>query len=193
MQTYTELIGNLAARLTRWGYFFATAESCTGGLIAASCTDVPGSSAWFRGGVVAYADEIKKNVLGVAPSALETQGAVSGPVVRGMALGVLDVCGSQVSVAVSGVAGPDGGTAVKPVGTVWIAVAAREADGVFSFETVERSGAFPGCERVAAGGRKTIVFAERHWFAGDRASVRNQTVARSLADAVRFLDAGRPA
>ncbi|GAB7022136.1 CinA family protein [Salidesulfovibrio brasiliensis] len=99
----------------------ATAESCTGGLIASTLTDVSGSSEWFRGGVVAYANEVKENILGVPQSELQTHGAVSEEVVKHMAMGVQKAVGANVSVAVSGIAGPTGGTPEKPVGTVWIA------------------------------------------------------------------------
>ena len=141
----------LGQRLTASGATLATAESCTGGLIAARCTDVPGSSAWFTGGVVAYANEVKRDVLGVGPDLLAAHGAVSEPVVRAMAAGVRRLTGTRLAVAVSGVAGPGGGTPGKPVGTVWVAV----ADG----ENVQ---------------------AARFRFSGDRAAVRNATVDAAL-------------
>ncbi len=137
----------LGQRLAALGATLATAESCTGGLIAARCTDVPGSSAWFTGGVVAYANDVKRDVLGVDPALLAAHGAVSEPVVRAMAAGVRRLTGARFAVAVSGVAGPDGGTPEKPVGTVWMAV----ADG----------------ENVQA-----LCFL----FSGDRAAVRTATV-----------------
>lgn len=99
----------------------AAAESCTGGLIASTLTDVSGSSQWFRGGVVAYANEVKETLLGVPREVLETHGAVSEEVVKHMAMGVQKATGATVSVAVSGIAGPGGGTPDKPVGTVWMA------------------------------------------------------------------------
>lgn len=102
-------------------HFLATAESCTGGLIASTLTDTPGSSEWFAGSVVAYANEVKSKLLGVPEATLEQHGAVSEPVVLAMAQGALKALGADVSVAVSGVAGPGGGTPEKPVGTVWIA------------------------------------------------------------------------
>nr|WP_321259613.1 CinA family protein [uncultured Pseudodesulfovibrio sp.] len=101
--------------------FLATAESCTGGLLASTLTDTPGSSEWFAGSVVAYSNEVKTNLLGVSPKILEEHGAVSEPVVLAMAQGVLKAVGAQVSVAISGIAGPSGGTPEKPVGTVWMA------------------------------------------------------------------------
>ncbi|MBN1767133.1 MAG: competence/damage-inducible protein A [Prolixibacteraceae bacterium] len=101
----------------------ATAESCTGGQIAHSITSVPGSSGWFKGSVVAYSNDIKTDVLKVNPNDIEKHGAVSEQVVRQMADGVRKLCNADYAVATSGVAGPDGGTEEKPVGTVWIAVA----------------------------------------------------------------------
>ena len=118
------------------------AESCTGGWIAKACTDVPGSSQWFRGGVVAYANALKVAFLDVPEDLLAQHGAVSEPVVRAMAAGALARTGSTVAVAVSGVAGPDGGTADKPVGTVWLAWAWHEKDGSLRIET--RSERFAG-------------------------------------------------
>ena len=120
-----------------------TAESCTGGLIAALCTAVPGSSRWFAGGVVSYANSVKSGLLGVDPALLSAHGAVSGPVVEAMAKGALDALGVDACLAVSGVAGPDGGSADKPVGTVWIAAG------------------------LSAG-----IAARRHLFPGDRDEVR---------------------
>ena len=99
----------------------ATAESCTGGLLASTLTDTPGSSEWFAGSVVAYSNEVKARLLGVPPEVLERHGAVSEPVVLAMAEGVLKAVGAHVSVAISGVAGPGGGTPEKPVGMVWMA------------------------------------------------------------------------
>jgi nicotinamide-nucleotide amidase len=103
----------------------ATAESCTGGLVANRITDVPGSSAVFTYGFVTYANEAKRDVLGVPQDLLDTHGAVSEPVVRAMAEGALRVSGADIAVAVTGIAGPDGGTLEKPVGTVWLAWAAK--------------------------------------------------------------------
>jgi nicotinamide-nucleotide amidase len=119
-----------------------TAESCTGGWIAKACTDVAGSSRWFQGGVVAYSNLLKVAFLDVPEGLLERHGAVSEQVVRAMAAGALTRTGSTVAVAVSGVAGPDGGTADKPAGTVWLAWAWREQDG--SLRTETRRELYPG-------------------------------------------------
>ena len=119
-----------------------TAESCTGGWIAKACTDVAGSSRWFQGGVVAYSNHLKVAFLDVPEGLLERHGAVSEQVVRAMAAGALTRTGSTVAVAVSGVAGPDGGTADKPAGTVWLAWAWREQDG--SLRTETRRELYPG-------------------------------------------------
>jgi nicotinamide-nucleotide amidase len=108
----------------------ATAESCTGGYIAHLITSISGSSAYFKGSVVSYANEIKIDELGVSPTAIEKHGAVSQQVVEQMAEGVLKKFKVDYAVATSGVAGPTGGTAEKPVGTVWIAVANK--NGVVS-------------------------------------------------------------
>jgi PncC family amidohydrolase len=111
----------VVSALAASGRKLATAESCTGGLIATLITDVPGSSAVFRGGVIAYSDEVKAGVLGVPPEMLRDHGAVSGPVVEAMARSVRALAGADLAVAVSGVAGPGGGSPEKPVGTVWLA------------------------------------------------------------------------
>ena len=128
--------------LRRKGITIATAESCTGGEIAHMITSVPGSSAYFKGSVVAYANEVKVNVLGVQATDLEREGAVSETVVLQMAEGVKKLMHTDYAVSTSGVAGPDGGTPEKPVGTVWIGVATPDKTFarkfVFSF-TRERN------------------------------------------------------
>ena len=118
--TLQELVHNL---LTERGQTLATAESCTGGTIAARFTAIPGASAYFRCGVVSYSNEAKIGLLGVDPAALERFGAVSEQVARQMAEGVRRAADSDYAVATTGIAGPAGGSAGKPVGTVWIAVA----------------------------------------------------------------------
>jgi len=117
----TSLAQRVLELLTERGETLTTAESCTGGLIASTLTRVPGSSAGFHAGFVTYANHIKTSVLGVSPESLERHGAVSREVVIEMAEGALRRSGADYAVAVSGVAGPDGGTPDKPVGTVWIA------------------------------------------------------------------------
>lgn len=115
-----ELIGRL---LKEHGQTLATAESCTGGYIAHRITSVPGSSAYFWGSVVSYDNSVKMKQLGVSQETLDTVGAVSKETVEQMANGVIQLLGTNYGIATSGIAGPDGGTADKPVGTVWIAVA----------------------------------------------------------------------
>ena len=108
------------------GRRIATAESCTAGLLAARLTDRPGSSAYVAGGVVAYANEIKSGLLGVDPALIDQHGAVSAQVAEAMACGAIARFGADTAVAITGVAGPGGGTPDKPVGTVWFAVALRD-------------------------------------------------------------------
>ena len=147
----------VAARLTSSGLRLATAESCTGGWIAKACTDLPGSSRWFLGGSVAYANDLKHSALGVDPAELDRHGAVSEPVVRAMAAGILERAAADLAVAVSGIAGPDGGSPDKPVGTVWFAWARREAGGAPHVTTAVEK------------------------FPGDREAVRRLAVRRALA------------
>ena len=131
-----------------------TAESCTGGLIAASCTDLSGSSAWFERGFVTYSNAAKTDMLGVPAELIDRYGAVSEPVARAMALGALKHSLADCSVAVTGVAGPTGGSIEKPVGTVWLAWALRQS---------------PHCESVV------------HVLTGDRQTVRYATTALALS------------
>jgi nicotinamide-nucleotide amidase len=137
-----QLARSVGERLLARAGTLVTAESCTGGWIAKACTDVAGSSRWFQGGVVVYSNALKAALLGVSEGLLAQHGAVSEPVVRAMAAEVLARTDGTVAVAVSGVAGPDGGTADKPVGTVWLAWAWREQDG--SLRTETRRERFPG-------------------------------------------------
>ncbi len=113
----------LQARCLAAGLRVATAESCTGGLLAHLLTEVPGASGYFRGGVVAYANEAKVALCGVDPALIEAHGAVSAQVARAMAAGVRDRFGADLACAVTGIAGPEGGTAAKPVGLTYVAVA----------------------------------------------------------------------
>lgn len=137
----------------------ATAESCTGGWIAKILTDIPGSSAWFEGGVVAYAYEAKESLLGVSPQTLEQHGAVSQATAVEMVSGALARFGTGVAVAVTGIAGPTGGMPDKPVGTVWVAWKRR---GGYAHSEV--------CH-----------------FAGDRDAVRRRTVGHALQGIRRML------
>jgi nicotinamide-nucleotide amidase len=109
----------LAAALRDNGWMLATAESCTGGMIAAACTDLAGSSEWFERGFVTYSDEAKTELLGVDAALIKANGAVSEVVARAMAFGAVRHSRARVSVAVTGIAGPTGGSKDKPVGTVW--------------------------------------------------------------------------
>lgn len=120
-----ELARRLGVACTRRGVMVATAESCTGGLVAEAITRVPGSSAWFDRGFVTYSYAAKEELLGVDGAALAVHGAVSEPVAIAMVEGALARSAARVAVALTGVAGPGGGTPAKPVGTVWIAWAAR--------------------------------------------------------------------
>jgi nicotinamide-nucleotide amidase len=115
------LAREVGAALAREGLLLATAESCTGGWVAECITDVPGSSRWFDRGFVTYSNAAKSELLGVDPGLIQVHGAVSEAAVRAMAAGTLRRSRAQVAVAVSGVAGPSGGTPDKPVGTVWFA------------------------------------------------------------------------
>jgi len=144
------------AALGARGWTAATAESCTGGLIGALLTSHPGSSSVFRGGVVAYADEVKVAALGVPRATLADHGAVSGPVACAMALGARGRLGADAAVSVTGIAGPDGGSRSKPVGTVWIGLAtpagvtARRWRFESDREAVRRAAAMAALQALAA-------------------------------------------
>ena len=118
-----ELIHRIALLLIRRKERLGTAESCTGGLIAGACTELPGSSQWFERGVVSYSNEAKTALLGVPPGVIETHGAVSAEVAKHMARGLLAHAPVDWALAVTGIAGPTGGSEGKPVGTVWLALA----------------------------------------------------------------------
>ena len=145
-----ELAGQAGRALMAAGWRVATAESCTAGLLAARLTDQPGSSAYVAGAVVAYANEAKVDVLGVDPALIDAHGAVSQEVAEAMAAGALRRFGADTAVAITGIAGPGGGTAAKPVGTVWFCV--MLADGT----TVSRPVRLPG-ERADIRERSTTV------------------------------------
>jgi PncC family amidohydrolase len=148
----------IGALLRRLGWRLATAESCTGGLIAHRLTNVPGSSDYYLGGVIAYANELKMGLLGVRPTTLEQFGAVSRETVLEMAYGVRQRLGAQVGLSVSGIAGPGGGTDEKPVGLVWIGLSA------------------PGFEHPW-----------RYVWEGDRVQVKEQTAEEALRLLVEYL------
>lgn len=116
-----QLSQRLGEQLLQRNWRIATAESCTGGGVAAAITAIPGSSTWFEYGIVSYANAAKEKLLGVSSETLAREGAVSEAVVIEMARGVLALSGADIAVAISGVAGPGGGSAEKPVGTVWFA------------------------------------------------------------------------
>lgn len=118
-----ELAASVVAACLRGGFTVATAESCTGGLVADAITDVPGSSGCFRGGVVAYSDTLKATLLRVPEETLSSHGAVSAQVARAMAFGARERLGVELAVAITGIAGPGGGSSSKPVGLTYVAVA----------------------------------------------------------------------
>lgn len=147
----TELAARLGTDLKAAGQTVATAESCTGGGIAEALTRIAGSSAWFDRGWVTYSNKAKQQELRVSANVLRAQGAVSEAVVLAMAAAARQQAATDWAIAVSGIAGPDGGSAEKPVGTVWLAWAGPQGE-----------------------------MAECHVFAGDRDAVRQQTVVRAL-------------
>ena len=116
----------LSEKFWKEGLTLSTAECCTAGNIAAVITAIPGSSHFYKGGIIAYSDEVKINLLGVSPETLETKGAVSEETVVEMAKGAMKSMNSDCAVATSGIAGPTGGTPDKPVGTVWVAAIMKD-------------------------------------------------------------------
>jgi len=155
------LVRSLAAALTQRGWMLCSAESCTGGLIAAACTSLAGSSDWFERGIVSYSNDAKTALLGVAPSLIAAHGAVSAEIAEAMAEGALAQSPAQLAVAVTGIAGPGGATPGKPVGTVWMAIGLR-------------------------GHRVTSTLLQ---LQGDRAAVRRQTVEAALQALLATVDA----
>lgn len=129
-QQLAALASDVARRLLASNAQLVTAESCTGGWIAKLCTDIPGSSQWFDCGFVCYSDEAKARDLGVSPKLIDEDGAVSESVVRALAEGALARTKAVVASSISGIAGPEGGSAQKPVGTVWFALARRVESAV---------------------------------------------------------------
>lgn len=124
------LIAQIADALRARGLRLATAESCTGGLVAGACTHLAGSSDWFDRGFVTYSNEAKTEMLGVPHALIRDHGAVSEPVVRAMANGALQHSRAHVVLAITGIAGPGGGSAAKPVGTVWLGWGVRQRNQV---------------------------------------------------------------
>lgn len=166
MESVDRLAQELGKTCSALGIKIVTAESCTGGLIAGTLTDVPGASAWFDRGFVTYSNEAKKAMLGVREETLTEFGAVSKETAEEMALGAVAHSGAGAAVSVTGIAGPGGGTPEKPVGTV-------------CFGFAESVTGFPRCTTVV-----------KH-FDGDRASVRVQSVAFAIAELLRSLEALR--
>lgn len=154
------LAAQVGGLLKSHGLMLATAESCTGGGVAQAITEVAGSSAWFERGFVTYSNLSKQEMLGVSEATLIKYGAVSEAVVREMVAGALANSTAQVALAVSGIAGPDGGTPDKPVGTVWFAWGLKNAS----------------------------VYAQRHQIAGSRAEVRAHAVRIALQGVIDLLN-----
>lgn len=128
MQTLTQVAEQVGARLIQRGWWIGAAESCTGGLLISTLTDVPGSSRYVAGGIISYSNALKQALLGVSESTLLTYGAVSEPTAHEMALGALRRLNVDLALSVTGIAGPGGGTPEKPVGLVYIGVALRESN-----------------------------------------------------------------
>ncbi len=154
------LAAQVGELLKSHGLTLATAESCTGGGVAQAITEVAGSSAWFERGFVTYSNLAKQQMLGVSEATLKQHGAVSEAAVREMVAGALQHSAAQVALAVSGIAGPDGGTADKPVGTVWFAWGIKQGN----------------------------IHAQRHQLQGSRTEVRVQSVCIALQGVVNLLN-----
>jgi nicotinamide-nucleotide amidase len=162
LSAFEPAVRALADALLARRWMLATAESCTGGLIAAACTAVAGSSDWFEAGFVTYSNEAKQRQLGVPAAMLQRHGAVSDEVARAMVTGALSQSPAHLALAVTGIAGPTGAVAGKPVGTVWLAWGVRNGS----------------------------LHSERLQLPGDRAAVRGQTVARALQRALEQATSG---
>ncbi len=148
----TLLAKELGKVLTERRWKCVTAESCTGGGLSYWITSVPGSSEWFERGLVTYSNQAKEELLGVKKNTLKNFGAVSRETAQEMALGALQHCPADISVAITGIAGPDGGSVDKPVGLVWIATATKDGQ----------------------------VNAESYLFLGDRSAIREQAIVAAL-------------
>ncbi len=155
-------VERLAQQLQHKGWSLACAESCTGGLLAKSCTDISGSSRWFECAYVTYSNEAKSAMLGVPSALIEDCGAVSEEVAAAMVKGVLEKAGVDLAVSITGIAGPDGGTAEKPVGTVCFGFAAKDGE----------------------------IMSSRELFNGDRNHIRQQSVLFALDKLLIFIGSG---
>lgn len=162
-QELDELSSLLGRALSARGWMLATAESCTGGLLAGTVTAIPGSSVWFERGFVTYSNESKMELLGVAPATLASYGAVSEETALEMAAGAINHSHADVAIAITGIAGPDGGSTAKPIGTVWLAWQQRHANG---------------CAQ-----------AESHCFSGNRETVRRRAVTIALKRLIALAEA----
>ena len=155
-----KLATEVGAALKSHGMMLVTAESCTGGGVASAVTEIAGSSAWFDRGFVTYSNQAKMDMLGVSPSTLLRYGAVSEATVREMVAGALRHSQARIALAVSGIAGPGGGTTDKPVGTVWFAWGLKDG----------------------------VMFSRLHQLVGDRAEIRDQAVHIALSGVLELLD-----
>ncbi len=153
-----ELVTRIGSIFRESGMTLSSAESCTGGMVGMLLTSIPGSSEWFMGGVIAYSDSVKTDVLDISDSMIESEGAVSRETALAMATGIREITGSDFSISVTGVAGPGGGSLEKPVGTVWMAVCSSQS-----------------------------MSAEMKRFAGDRDVVRRQAADYLLENLYRLL------
>jgi nicotinamide-nucleotide amidase len=160
MSATQPLCEQIAILLQHQNWMLTTAESCTGGLIAAACTDLAGSSRWFERGFITYSNAAKSELLSIPQQVISENGAVSETVARAMATGAIANSKAQVSLSVTGVAGPGGGSADKPIGTVWF--------GWYIHANI---------------------YAECRHFPGDRSQVREATVLHSLTRLITFLSA----
>ncbi len=158
--TINHLVQQLSELLIERGWMIATVESCTGGMIAESITRMPGSSDWFERGFVTYSNDAKQELVGVSSESLHDHGAVSSAVAREMAVGGIQSSRADLAVSVTGVAGPDGGSEEKPVGTVWIAWADRNGK----------------------------VIDQEYLFSGDRQQVRLTSAQSAFAGAIKILN-----
>jgi len=164
MKTINELARDVGNELKKLEWKLVTAESCTGGGLAYSITSIPGSSHWFERGLVTYSNRAKEELLGVNSITLSIFGSVSEQTVREMAEGALKKSQAQISLAITGIAGPDGGTRDKPIGTVWI-----------------------GCTSIQGNTQSWVDI-----FSGDRQAVREQSITMALQQLIQFLSSMEP-